>query len=239
MHSSTILYNSLTWHLHVKQIHKDANYDEIHNRLCLISYIILHFSNNNPIQYTPLLIIKYMTFYVLQPRQAPLYIQVTDYLYYEWTPIFCTSVIYSKLSTSSPFSFTWSRKMKREGERERFLHRLRTYKYCCVNTVILLLYKTHNTVFVIVYAYFASWNNISTICFFLSKYRPSWWHSFFTFHMAFSKTPVKAFKPSSVIKKKSETAFSINPRNRSYSWQFTFTSHSNIQLSTIWLWQHH
>ena len=31
-------------------------------------------------------------------------------------------------------------------ERERFLHHLRTYKYCGVNAVILLLYKIHNTV---------------------------------------------------------------------------------------------
>ena len=33
-------------------------------------------------------------------------------------------------------------------ERERFLHHLRTYKYRCVNTVILLLYKINNTVLI-------------------------------------------------------------------------------------------
>jgi len=83
-------------------------------------------------------------------------------------------------------------------ERERFLHHLRTYKYCRVNTVILPLYEIHKTVLnyvaycyynvltvtillhfvnsvinrevsVIVYVFFAFWSNNLKYCIFLPQ----------------------------------------------------------------------
>ena len=107
-------------------------------RLCLISYIFVIYLKNNSILYTPWLLINYMWLYV------------GIHMFLTYRHIHC-GILILRLDANVQYIcnlfealqglfFLLNLKQEHE-ERERFLHHLRKYKYCCVNTVIFFCTK--------------------------------------------------------------------------------------------------
>ena len=107
----------------------------------ILEYVWFHtyfyfISKNNPIQFTPLLVINYMRVYVGVHSRI--------FLLRRNVCVQCICNLFEALQ--SLFFLIHLNQEHEEGD--RFLHHLRTYKYCCVNTGIFRLYKIHKTVWI-------------------------------------------------------------------------------------------